>query len=201
MIKKFSEYVNEWASSGNNLHYDERFAVDQDEYGYRELYLYFDDNYEYTEYNKQQLKDRREMNFVHLLTVKEDEFDGISIRVTKTIKDLLLMNVDSEKVLLIPDYQIDSRRVLKKINEIAKYEETTLKTSEGDIDVVKFTPKDGIEVTDEFFVEFVDFILNNTDEPFIKENKYHQSWFDYHKDIDVRQEELRKIRKRNGGRL
>ena len=199
MIKKFEEFVNEDSRSEHNFHYDNRFAVDQDEYGYRELYLYFDDNYEYVNYHHKQMRNRMEVNFVELLTVEEDEFDGIRVRATHIISDVFLMNVNSERVILIPDRQIDSRNVLRKFNEISKYEETTLKTSEINIDCIKFTPKDGGEVTDEFFVEFINFILDNTDEPYIKKDDYYRSWSDYHKNIDARKEELRNLR--NTGEL
>ena len=196
MIKKFSDFLNESMRSERDFHYTERYAVDKDEYGFRELYLYFDDRYDYVDSRQSSRRQNLELNFVNLLTKEDDGFDGVQLHVSQTLYDIILLMVNSEMELIIPNHEIDSRSVLKKLNQIANYEETTLDTPDGELEVVKFTPLNSDEVTIDFFVEFVDFVLNNTNDPIIKKD-FDESWEDYHKNIDARRKELKQIRRRN----
>ena len=144
-------------------------SKDVNSMNYDELYDYLDKRYDYVKYNNAYARKHGNYNFVIKLDKQKDGSDGILIHPAKVIYTVALVDNGSEKMVLIPEEDVDSRRALKKLGEISEYEDYTLPIPDPDevvgdtYEMVKFKPKDG-EVTNQFFVQFIDFILDNTDE-------------------------------------
>ena len=150
MVKKFSEFVNE---RFNNL--------DVDNMDFKGFCDYLNDKYDYVD-----LKLKREAKYQGYGIAKPSE-EGFEFYLKPFPLNMVYENGELMIVSLKNEVE-NNKDVCDILQDIAEIDTYIHNDEDGEVEVVTFRPIDGSDVTNRFFLQLVDYIIDNVDDCGIK---------------------------------